>query len=127
MYYGQDNVCFCSHKQMHFTNAFCILSVYEICCQTGLIHQWFKDMCTNWQHVTIKIYTAKKLAQFCGVARLIHWSMALIFFFQGMKPLGVSQSPSQSFSLMAHSLLSGLMAKPFLRSQRKMVANSLTW
>ncbi len=85
------------------------------------------DMCVTWQHVMIIIYTANEHAQFCGIARLIHWSMTLIFFFQGIKPLGVSQSPIWSFSLMAHSHLSGLMVKQFLQSQRKMVANSLTW
>ncbi len=53
--------------------------------------------------------------------------MASIFFFQGIKPCGVSQSPSQSVSLTAHSHLSGLVVEPFLHSQHKMVANSLMW
>ncbi len=55
------------------------------------------------------------------------WSMASIFFFQGIKPCVVSHYPSQSVSLTAHSHLSGLMVKPFLLSRCKMVANSLTW
>jgi hypothetical protein len=98
-YYDLDKL---SYEQMRFTKAFCILSVYEVGCQTGLIRQQYKDMCVTWHHVTIIINAANKHAQFCGVARLIHWSMALIFFFQVIKPLGVSQSPSQSFSLTAH-------------------------
>ncbi len=102
------------------------MSVHEIGCQIRLICQWFKDMCTNRQHIMI-IYTANEHAQFCDIARLIHWSMASIIFFQGIKPRGVGQSPSQLVSLTAHSHLSGLMVKPFLRSQRKMVANSLMW
>ncbi len=50
-----------------------------------------------------------------------------MFLFPRYKPCGESQYPSQSVSLTAHSQLSGLMVKPFLRSQCKMVANSLTW
>ncbi len=46
--------------------------------------------------------------------------------FSKYEPCGVSQYPSQSVSLTAHSQLSGLMVKPFLCSQHKMVANSLT-
>jgi hypothetical protein len=112
---------------MHFTNAFCILSDHEIGCQTGLIRQRFKDMCTTRQHVTIIICAANEHAQFCGVARSIHVEYGIDVLFSRYKPCGVSQYPSQSVSLTVHSHLSGLMVKQFLRSQRKMVANSLTW
>ncbi len=84
-------------------------------------------MCRTWQHVMIIIYTANEHAQFCGVAKSIHWSIPSIFFFQGIKPCVVSHYTSQSVSLMVHSHLSGLMVKPFLHSQCKMVANSLMW
>ncbi len=76
---------------------------------------------------TIVIYVANEHAQFCGITRSIHVEYGIDVFFLRCKPCGVSQSPSQSFPLTAHSHLSGLMVKPFLRSQRKMVANSLTW
>jgi len=56
----------------------------------------------------------------CGV-----WHQCSLFL--KYKHCGVSHYPSQSVSLTAHSHLSGLMVKPFLHSQHKMVANSLTW
>ncbi len=104
---------------------FFILFVHEIGCQTGLICQWFKDMCATWQHVTIIICAAYEHAQFYGIARLIHVEYGIDVLFPRYKAHGVSQYPSQSVSLTAHSHLSGLMVKPCLRSQRKMVANSL--
>ncbi len=120
-------LCPCSHKQMHCTNAFCMLSVHEIGYQTGLIHQRFKDMCATWQHVTIIIDTANEHAQFCGIVRSIHVEYGIDLLFLRYTPCGVSHYPSQSISLTAYSRLSGLVVKPFLRSQHKMVANSLTW
>ncbi len=35
IHHGQDKLCSCSHKQMHCTNAFCILSVNEVGYQTA--------------------------------------------------------------------------------------------
>jgi hypothetical protein len=96
-------------------------------CQTRLIHQRFKDMCASWRHVTIIIWAANEHAQFCGIARSIHVEYGIDVLFPRYKPCGVSQYPSQLSSLTTHSHLSGVMVKPFLRSQRKMVANSLTW
>ncbi len=106
---------------------FALLSVYEIGCQTGLIHQRFKDMCATWRHVIIIICAANEHAQFCGITRLIHVEYSIDVLFPRYKLHGVSQYSSRSVSLMAHSHLSGLMVKQFLHSQRKMVANSLTW
>ncbi len=62
-----------------------------------------------------------------GLQGQFMWSMALIFFFKGIKPCVINHHWSQSVSLTAHSHLTGLTAKPFLHSQCKMVANSLTW
>ncbi len=49
IYYGQDKLCSCSHKQTHCTNAFCILSVHEVGYQTAdrsglMICAWLSDM-----------------------------------------------------------------------------------
>ncbi len=84
-------------------------------------------MCANWQHNTIITCAANEHAQFCGVARSIRVEYGIDVLFPRYKPGGVSQYPSQSVSLVAQSHLSGLMVKPFLGSQCKMVANSLTW
>ncbi len=81
----------------------------------------------NLTTCTILFYLANEHAQFCGIARLIHVEYGINVLFLRYKPHGVSQSPSQSVSLTAHSHLSGLMVKPCLRSQHKIVANSLTW
>ncbi len=103
-----------------------MLSVYETGCQTRLICQWFKDMCTTWQHVTIMIYTANKHAQFCRIARLIHWSMALIFFFQDINLVLKPLSKPVSFSDGPFTL-EWVNGKAIFDSQCKMVANSLMW
>jgi hypothetical protein len=80
---------------MHFTNAFCILSVHEIGCHSGLIRQWFENICATWQHVTIIIFPANEHAQFCGIARAIQVEYGIDILFPMYKPCGVSQYSSQ--------------------------------
>ncbi len=75
----------------------------------------------------IVIYVANEHAQFCGIERLIHVEYGIDVLFLKYKLCGVSHYPSQLVSLTAHSHLSGLIVKPFLRSQHKMEANSLMW
>jgi hypothetical protein len=71
------------------------------------------------------VYAANEHAQVYGIARSIHVEYGVDLLFLSYKPHDVSHYASQSVSLMAHSHLSGLMVKPFLHSQHKMVANSL--
>ncbi len=77
-------LCSCSHKQTHFTNAFCILSDHEIGCQTGLIHQRLKDMCATRQHVTKKIAQPMNMHSSVALQDQSMWSEASMFFFQGI-------------------------------------------
>jgi hypothetical protein len=126
IYYGQDKLCSCSHKQMHCTNAFCILSVHEVGCETvdqsslmicaRLCYMYDSNLRSQW---TCTVLWHCKVNS-CGV-----WHQCSPFL--KYKHCGVSHYPSQSVSLTAHSHLSGLMVNPFLHSQHKMVANSLTW
>ncbi len=118
-FYGQDKLCSCSHKHMHCTNAFCILFVHEVGYQTvdqsGLmVCAWLcniynSNLCSQW---TCAVLWHCKVNP-CGV-----WHQCSLFL--KYKHRGVSHYPSQSVSLMAV-----WMGKPFLRRQRKMVANSL--
>jgi hypothetical protein len=68
---------------MHFTNAFFILSVHKISCQTGLIHQQFKNMYLTWQHVTIIIGADNEHAHSVAFQGQSMGSMASMFFVQG--------------------------------------------
>ncbi len=54
-------------------------------------------------------------------------STASIFFFHGLRPIGVSQYPSQSVSLTAHSHLSGLTVKPLSCNNVKILLSSAVY
>ncbi len=120
-YYGQDKLCSCSHKHMHCTNAFCILSVHEIGYQT--VDQSSLMMCAQ----LCNMYDSNLLSQWtctvlwhCKVNPCGVWHQYSLFL--KYKHCGVGHYQSQSVSLMAV-----WMGKPFLRSQHKMVANNLAW
>jgi hypothetical protein len=124
-YYGHDKLCSCSQKQTHCTNAFCILSVHEVgykkAVQYGLIIcARICDMYNSNLRSQGTCTVLWRKVNPCGV-----WHQCSLFL--KYKHPGVSHYPSQSVSLTAHSHLSGLMVKPFLCSQHKMVANSLMW
>ncbi len=121
IYYGQDKLCSCSHKQTQCTNAFCILSIHEVGYQTAdqsgimicarLCDMYDSNLRSQW---TCTVLWHCKVNP-CGV-----WHQCSLFL--KYKHHGVSHYSSQSVSLMAL-----WMGKPFLHSQHKMVANSLTW
>ncbi len=60
---------------------------------------------------TIIIYVANEHTRFCGIASSIHVEYGIGLAFLRYKPHGVSNHPSQSVSLTAHSHLSGLMVR----------------
>ncbi len=116
----------CSHKQMHFTNAFafCLSMKYIVKPDWSVnslrICAWLCNMYNNNLH---RQWTCTSSV----IARSIHVEYGIDFLFPMYKPCGLSQYPSQSVSLMAHSHLIVWIVKPFLQSQCKMVANSLMW
>ncbi len=98
--YSQNKLCSCSHKQAHFTNAFCILSVYEVGYQTAdqsslmicarLCNIYDSNLRSRW---TCTVLWHGKVNP-CEV-----WHQCSLFLMY--KHHGVSHYPSQSVSLTA--------------------------
>ena len=96
------------------TNACCMLSVQFRGCPFLIPEQsmrGFDDMGMAGPHVLIKLTQPMKWQKMVDVHE---WSISRnvsIFFYQGLRPHGVSQWLSQLVSLMAHSHLNSLTVK----------------